>query len=1400
QEQKLPRKTSGLQIFGVEQRAGLDHLSDDNDDAHGNASTTDSARLFSRDQIHLEAQEAMAIEPPVLEWAEETDRLPSTPGDLLTASMSEDILRTTESPNQLSSTGRAPSATDVAYRGVSPTPMADMVSQEFSPEPAHQTVGSTEKMATRPASHLSDHSPAAHLPPSRSSAIGDDEDISDYEGGVSVADESRLSNPKVPYSTATYRREAAHEETSPSDQYLLGATGTYPADKPGTERIIRRKVYQDGPYQVIEEIEEVMEIVSDVERVTHPNALEGKSDSPDSGTSVSVDAMRADAGSSLSMELSVHTPPPSNDVDHFGMDTVSPTDSHSSSFFVALGRTPPTEQTTSSDLQDQNSAMGYWSRPLPAEPQDAPVETATLPLAAGAGDTPSITTELAPCTQPPSQEGDPLQTSGSPVKLWERYGKSASIPQSSLHGNGAIETNGKVNHHDSGEFGHRDLATFPFQNSAGGMVTTSQATRITLEHPVISSIYVTSSPSDAISSAFIEQLTAPFQGESDFLLSSRIEVPYLDGKSPTLSDDFKRGLLDHIHQSNPAPAVVIATDQQDDLDGAPQLPPTNSNIATAPQQAPPDMDSGSTHLVDTVDHLKFRISMLEGKLQAGRSMTSFYELNHPADHSSHLEGGDESTGSPNAPFAHRNQTKSRRSSSPGEGSKRASLSLSEPDALYSRQEFGNSAATDSPVLPPTKPVIHTTKEKNGPISAIRSILASPPLSPQSTDPGQGQSGPDSEPKQEERSQSRIRRRVSWLPGMISLSPKKTSQDHDAEETTTTAAPPMASYRAMARPNSVFLSPATPAAPRVKSPLNVRFWYHPDESGDKDTGEQPNHHAHEEGAPRHQRPLNEGESNRVKPPNEALQRRSSSIKRLITVPRSRKRESGSSRQNPGNELEPHPSTSRNSQNRKRVPSTDSSHSTSPSASSSVIYPHPRSPMAHLPPESRPPPEDVQKHWAENHVKIALWEAMAFHDDRKAQRQVQHNPQTRRHTVTHIGRNDLPVSSPATCTNLHPRTPRRKSDHSSVSHPRQGGSSSSKTRRNTAQPSSSTSRHHIAGKRLAKSSNGELPLQLPAQAMQSAFTRSSNDHLSQEGPQPTAASYSQVGGDYNRVAGGPTVNYPTRHSSTTRRSNEKEVPLTIQFDLHQQEARGSGRHRRSSQSTKTNEPSTVNKGRQSTPSYPSSPPPQVTPRGNSSRKYYVAQQNLDDTPQASLIHYDFKAIDEINPHFNVDEVVHKGPLHVTNFQPGDLDSLRSRDSSPLTNSPNRLTPLVRSPLSTAQLPPPRSNRRPSIGVNNTNWRIHSKGNTPAADSGGARQHYHQPTPRTQPRFSGESSRRVSVDILQSDGYKGPLPHDKLASTATFGNPQNFTEQRGNQPITHATSGLPMRLPLFRVRQRV
>ncbi|KAJ1648681.1 hypothetical protein IWQ61_009963 [Dispira simplex] len=456
------------------------------------------------------------------------------------------------------------------------------------------------------------------------------------------------------------------------------------------------------------------------------------------------------------------------------------------------------------------------------------------------------------------------------------------------------------------------------------------------------------------------------------------------------------------------------------------------------------------------------------------------------------------------------------------------------------------------------------------------------------------------------------------------------------------------------------------------------------------------------------------------------------------------------------------------------------------------------MAHLPPESRPPPEDIQKHWAENHVKIALWEAMAFQDYRKAQRQLPLNPQTRRHTVTHVNRTDLPISSPAKSTTLHPHTPRRRADHSSVSNPRQG-SNSSKTPRNTTQSSLSTSRHYAISRTPAKSSDGESPLQLPAQAMQSAFTGASNDPLLYEGPQSTAKSHSRSGSEYTRVASGFTVNQPTRRSSTIRQSDRKEIPLTVQFDLQHQEARGSGRHR-SSQSTKIYQSSTKNKGRKNTVSYSGSPPPQVTSKGNGSRKYHVASHSPSDTPQTSLIHYDFKATDEINSHFNLDEMVHKGPLHVTNFQPGDLDSLRSRDSSPFTLSPTPLTPLTRSPLSTAQLLPTRSHIRPSTGIgNNTNRRIPRKENNSAVIVGSPPQHYHQPITRAQSRLSGESSRRVPMDFSQMDSHQGPWPHNKRTSTATFGTPLNLEEQRGSRPLPHSASGPPMRLPLFHVRQQ-
>ncbi|KAJ1975838.1 hypothetical protein H4R35_002968 [Dimargaris xerosporica] len=283
-----------------------------------------------------------------------------------------------------------------------------------------------------------------------------------------------------------------------------------------------------------------------------------------------------------------------------------------------------------------------------------------------------------------------------------------------------------------------------------------------------------------------ETTNAPAQPVTPMLL------PPIPPQTTSLNDELIQGLIEQSLRIQPATVQV-------------DIPP----LITALSQAQAFSESQSSHLLRTIDMVRFRLSMLEDQLRNKRSAHSFYETNKPKM--------DIPVSQPTSPSANATPSTSPSSVvappqsvtvgdtrivyqavSPATSiranqrqRRESAVSLEGSDELYMRPSFGHT--DDTSVFEPQ--MLKLRKEP----------LASPRSAP----------GPEVQPTLPVVTKpAGCQRRVSWLPGSKPVLPQDVSEDHESRPVTPVNRPT----------NSGFLTPASPMTPRTKSPVNLKFWY------------------------------------------------------------------------------------------------------------------------------------------------------------------------------------------------------------------------------------------------------------------------------------------------------------------------------------------------------------------------------------------------------------------------------------------------------------------------------------------------------------------------------------------------------------------------------------------------
>ncbi|KAJ1973724.1 hypothetical protein H4R34_004979, partial [Dimargaris verticillata] len=283
-----------------------------------------------------------------------------------------------------------------------------------------------------------------------------------------------------------------------------------------------------------------------------------------------------------------------------------------------------------------------------------------------------------------------------------------------------------------------------------------------------------------------ETANAPTQPEMP------LQLPPILPQPTSLNDELIQGLIEQSLRIQPATVQV-------------DIPP----LITALSQAQAFSESQSSHLLRTIDMVRFRLSMLEDQLRNKRSAHSFYEANKPK-----LELPITQPASPDAtaavarlpsPIVASPQTVTvggtrivYQAMSPAtsiRASRRqrreSAVSLEGSDELYMRPSFGHT--DDTSVFEPQMVKLHkqplaTQHSAPAPVREIKPTL------PAVTKP------------------TGCKRRVSWLPVSKPVLPQDVPESREPRPVTPV-------NRTM---NSGFLTPASPPTPRTKSPVNLKF--------------------------------------------------------------------------------------------------------------------------------------------------------------------------------------------------------------------------------------------------------------------------------------------------------------------------------------------------------------------------------------------------------------------------------------------------------------------------------------------------------------------------------------------------------------------------------------------------
>ncbi|RKP35348.1 hypothetical protein BJ085DRAFT_35468, partial [Dimargaris cristalligena] len=408
--------------------------------------------------------------------------------------------------------------------------------------------------------------------------------------------------------------------TGPSDKLRhRGSIFDGVADRPGTERTISRKVYHDGPYQVVEEIEEVVEIVTDTEeaRDKHPalDTAEGRDQytqpyESETGAVPSESELESEPATESHRAMKSHhsdplTPSAFHDLSLATDESLPPLTSElpslPSSFDNALGGGSGSTGLPSDQAFPTARGGAPYSQPEPRllSPPLAPRSEKARGKQPAAGSQ-SGSYHLPLSFTPPSSSlplpAPPVARPQSPPrpKLWEQYART-------IHGGG---------HTPRSVSDVSDPLTHPGAGAGPGYPQTYSPPQLHQR---------TALPD------FTPATDAATNSSTEYNIATPIRVPYLDGQSVSLSAEFKRGLLQDLSGTQPnVPTRYYRYDPSANTKVEPSPPavPATDMATTAPE-------SDSSHLVSTMDHVKFRLSMLENQLQGKQSMKSFYEARPP---------------------------------------------------------------------------------------------------------------------------------------------------------------------------------------------------------------------------------------------------------------------------------------------------------------------------------------------------------------------------------------------------------------------------------------------------------------------------------------------------------------------------------------------------------------------------------------------------------------------------------------------------------------------------------------------------------------------------------------------------------------------------------------------------